>query len=126
MHYRGNFRYNKKYLKYSKSSATRFEKKFQEQLIRTETPFFTQYPFKYLKSFIMVDFYIPSSKLVFEIDGLYHNSDDQKNKDEWRDFYLNKKGIKVIRITNRAVQHWKVKRIKEQILKYKLDKRQLK
>ena len=48
----------------------------------------------------IVDFYSASAKIVIELDGSQHYTDDAIIKDEERDNYLNKFGIKVLRYSN--------------------------
>lgn len=48
----------------------------------------------------VVDFYCPSEKLVVELDGSYHCSEKRQNKDQERDLFFEKLGVKVIRIAN--------------------------
>jgi len=70
---------------------------------------------KYLKNFrfrvlrqrpidhFIVDFYCPSLKLVIEVDGESHYTDDGKAYDQERTQRLEGYEIKVIRFTNRQV-----------------------
>ena len=48
----------------------------------------------------IVDFYIHSSKIVIEVDGIQHNATDAKIADEKRDADLSKLGIQVLRYSN--------------------------
>jgi hypothetical protein len=48
----------------------------------------------------IVDFYIKSKKMIFEIDGESHGKIEQKVDDGIRDLWFKKKGIKVVRIQN--------------------------
>ena len=48
----------------------------------------------------VIDFYCPELKLAIEIDGNVHNQTDQKEYDIKRQEYLEKFGIKFVRITN--------------------------
>ena len=60
------------------------------------------------KDFInqQVDFYLPQSKLVIEIDGQQHKLDEvTRVSDRIRDNYLSSKGITTIRITTRELQN---------------------
>ena len=50
-----------------------------------------------------MDFYCSSAKLVIEIDGSQHFSDEGKVWDENRTAYLNSLGLTVIRFTNKQV-----------------------
>ena len=52
------------------------------------------------KHFFIADFYIPSKNLIIELDGGYHETSEQKQKDAWRTGVLNSIGYKVIRFTN--------------------------
>jgi very-short-patch-repair endonuclease len=55
-----------------------------------------------LKSYI-ADFYCHELLLVIEIDGAYHNTDQQKDLDEERTKDLNTESITIYRITNEDV-----------------------
>jgi len=51
----------------------------------------------------IADFYCPKSKLVIEVDGGQHYSDEGKEKDKIRDDYMKGAGITVIRFSDREV-----------------------
>ncbi len=51
----------------------------------------------------IVDFYCASAKTVIEIDGGQHYEIDNQEKDCARDEYFRKKGIFVLRFSNREV-----------------------
>src|SRR5690554_5904621 len=51
----------------------------------------------------IVDFVCLSKKLVIEVDGGYHLTEEQKEYDEQRTIILNNKGFSVIRFTNEEV-----------------------
>ena len=53
----------------------------------------------------IVDFYIPKKKIVIEVDGIQHNSNEHKEADEKRDKALERWGIKVLRYTNESIRH---------------------
>lgn len=60
------------------------------------------------KSFInqQVDFYLPQAKLVIEIDGQQHKTDEvTRVSDKNRDEYLKSKGIETIRISTQELQN---------------------
>ncbi len=48
----------------------------------------------------IVDFYCPKAKLVIEVDGSQHFSDEMIEYDRIRDEYINSLGLKVLRFTN--------------------------
>ena len=48
----------------------------------------------------IADFACLSEKLIIELDGGYHNTEQQKEADLVRDAWLNKMGYKVLRFTN--------------------------
>lgn len=56
-------------------------------------------------SIYIVDFYCHKENLVIEVDGEYHNSPDQKQKDEQRTTDLKELGLKVIRFNNEEILH---------------------
>ena len=64
-----------------------------------------QAPIKHDKGFYILDFYIGSLRLAFEIDGGYHWQSKQLNKDLKRDTFLtNERRIIVHHIPNSALE----------------------
>ncbi|KIA89165.1 hypothetical protein OA86_08760 [Kaistella jeonii] len=53
----------------------------------------------------ITDFYCHRLKLVIEVDGGYHLSEEQQKKDNERTAYLVANGLQVIRFTNHEVEH---------------------
>ena len=51
----------------------------------------------------IVDFYIDSAKMIIELDGSQHYSEEGEEKDIIRDSYFKRIGIKVLRYTNRQI-----------------------
>ena len=51
----------------------------------------------------IVDFYCHSYKLVIEVDGDYHTSEDQMKHDKKRDLTLKNLGLSILRFTNQDV-----------------------
>ena len=51
----------------------------------------------------IVDFYCFSAKLVIEIDGSQHFTDEEMAYDQQRTDYLEKLGLRVMRISNRQI-----------------------
>ena len=51
----------------------------------------------------IVDFYIDSAKMIIELDGSQHYSEEGEEKDFIRDSYFKRIGIKVLRYTNRQI-----------------------
>ncbi len=51
----------------------------------------------------IADFYIPSAKLVIELDGSQHYSEEGKEYDTQRDEYMTSLGITVLRYTNTEI-----------------------
>ena len=51
----------------------------------------------------IADFACRNAKLVIEIDGATHSSDEEIAVDKWRTEFLEKNGFRVIRFTNEAV-----------------------
>jgi len=51
----------------------------------------------------IADFYCHKLKLVIEIDGAYHLSDESKINDEIRDEFMQSLGLVIIRFTNQEV-----------------------
>ena len=51
----------------------------------------------------ILDFYCASAKIAIELDGSQHYEEEGHAKDAERDTYLNERGIKVLRYSNREV-----------------------
>ena len=51
----------------------------------------------------IVDFYIVSKKIVIEVDGIQHNSEENSDADAIRDKTLSEWGIKVLRYSNESI-----------------------
>ena len=86
-----------------------------QQLRRSMTPQEKQLWFDYLKGYpvqfrrqkqfgrFIVDFYCARAKLVIEIDGMQHSSEQGFAYDSERSNYLRSLGLSVIRFTNRDI-----------------------
>jgi len=55
--------------------------------------------------FYIVDFYCPKYKIVIELDGSQHFTDDAKEYDANRDEFLKMAGLKVLRYKNLDVRN---------------------
>jgi len=66
---------------------------------------FPEYRFKrqHPISQYIADFYCHKLKLVIEIDGAYHLSDESKINDKIRDEFMQSLGLEIIRFTNQEV-----------------------
>ena len=51
----------------------------------------------------IVDFLISSSKLVIELDGSQHWNEENKENDKKREEYLEKKGLEILRYSNKEI-----------------------
>ncbi len=51
----------------------------------------------------IVDFFAPKAKLVVEVDGSQHMTEDHVQEDRIRDSYLSSLGLKVLRFNSREV-----------------------
>ena len=58
---------------------------------------------QYIIGQYIVDFFFRKSKLIVEIDGAYHFSDEQQKEDAIRQEWLEKMGYTVIRFTNEDI-----------------------
>ena len=79
-----------------KNQTTAEKKLWYQYLNKSEYRFIRQRP---IGNYI-ADFYSPSLKLVIEVDGDSHFTEEAKGYDAERTAYLEGLGIKVIRITN--------------------------
>ena len=85
-----------------KRESTNAEKVFKSILKEKKIPFEEQVPFMAKEHKYIFDFVV-CRKWVVEIDGGYHNTQEQKEKDAKRDEYLTSIGYKVRRFTNSEV-----------------------
>jgi very-short-patch-repair endonuclease len=85
-----------------KEQATLSELIIKEKLDKLNVKYIFQKSFIQGNNYCIVDFYIPKPyKICLEIDGKYHESEEQKERDKHKDSYLtNYRGFKVIRIKN--------------------------
>ena len=51
----------------------------------------------------IADFYIHSTQTVIELDGIQHDTEENKEADKKRDIYFNSLGITVLRYANKEV-----------------------
>jgi very-short-patch-repair endonuclease len=51
----------------------------------------------------IADFYVPKARLVIELDGSIHDSEDAQAYDRERDTYMMSLGLKVLRFSNEDV-----------------------
>jgi very-short-patch-repair endonuclease len=68
------------------------------------------FDFKIVRQYIIdskyiADLYIPDKKFIIEVDGEYHNTEEQRIKDKEREEYLINKGFKLIRFKNEEVKN---------------------
>ena len=71
----------------------------------------------------IVDFYIPSARLVIELDGSQHYDQEARQKDAERDAALDRLGILVIRYSNNDI-NLRFRDVCEDILLYIQDRTQ--
>lgn len=87
-------------------SETAYEKIFNDTLIDMKIPFQREKIFYHDKSFYITDFYFPQKRVVVEIDGQYHQKEEQAVKDQERtDNLINKCGVDhVLRVRNEQIR----------------------
>lgn len=84
--------------------ATQSEKKMNHFLrSRLKMDFEKNKPFRIRGKQFFADFYIKLSNAIIEVDGGYHDTDEQREKDKTRDAYFESIGIKTYRIKNEDV-----------------------
>lgn len=66
-------------------------------------PFKAQVPIETVDDKYFIADFLLGNKLILEVDGKYHNTEEQKQKDERRTQILNKAGYDVLRITNEQI-----------------------
>ncbi len=68
-----------------------------------QSPFGYKFRRQHPLSFFIADFYCHKAKLVIEVDGNIHNSEEVKLNDVNRQKIIEELGLKVIRFTNKEV-----------------------
>ena len=99
----GNY-YAAKFAKLLKVKPTQAELVFQERLIRAGIKF----EFQKAYEIFVFDFYLPHQRMVIEIDGGYHETKKQKEKDAARDEFCKSKRLRVTRIKNKDVESFDI------------------
>ena len=104
----------------SKKRLQETAEKFRSDLIKNQTPsearlkvilrlMGIKYEFQKIyytkKSFYVADFYLTEHDIVIELDGGYHNTQEQKKKDSIRTKELKNDVRAVFRMTNNAVEN---------------------
>ncbi len=88
---------------YLKANQTSAERKFWERVRQIPCLEFEQQ--KIISGWI-VDFYLPSAKLIIEIDGSSHNTKEARELDALKDGQRQKVGYTVLRFSNFEVKHF--------------------
>lgn len=89
---------------------------FREKLIKERTPSEVEmmahldaakigYEFQKRLGAYFADFFLAEGMVVLEIDGGYHSKPSQIAKDEKRTRFMERKGLKVLRLSNAQVRH---------------------
>lgn len=86
------------------SLASIMRKNMTKEEKRLWYDFFKKLPYtvnrqKQLGNYI-VDFFCAEAKIVIEVDGAQHYSEEGRSEDSERDAYLNSLGFEVVRVTN--------------------------
>lgn len=76
-----------------------------------------KYKFKYVvingSSFYIVDFFLPEFKIIIQLDGPSHYSEEIQKKDHYRDVFLQSQGYKVLHLKNHIVDFFKTSSLKD-------------
>jgi len=92
------------YAKTLTEKATKWELIFKEILEQAKIPYVFQFPIVCEQNFLyIVDFYLPTYNVIFELDGAQHSTKDAIKYDKARTKRLNDIGLTVKRIRNSTV-----------------------
>ncbi|MBQ6873862.1 MAG: endonuclease domain-containing protein [Clostridia bacterium] len=95
------------YNKQLKETAQKLRREMTPQERHLWYDFLKNYPIRFNRqrpiAKYIADFYCSQAKLVIEIDGSQHYSDEGKMDDENRTYVLNQYGLEVIRFSNRDI-----------------------
>jgi len=97
--YNGNL---KQYSRQLRENMTDAEKHLWAKMRRKQVKGYQFYRQKPIGDYI-VDFFCPRAKLVIEVDGSQHFSDEMTEYDRIRNEYLSSLGLRVLRFTNTDV-----------------------
>lgn len=86
---------------------TKAELKMSEKLSSTGIAFDEQV----VVGAYVVDFLLAEHFTVIEVDGAYHRTPEQREKDKTRTKYLNSRGLRVIRVKNSNVKKCKISKM---------------
>lgn len=86
------------------NSANIYEKTFAEYLHNKKIEFIHQAPYVIDNKIYFLDFYLKDYNIAVELDGQYHDSQYQHDKDKYRDELFKSISIKTIRINNSEVK----------------------
>ena len=92
------------YNKNLKENARNLRKNMTEQERKLWFCFLREYPVKFVRqrpigSYI-ADFYCSEAKLIIELDGSQHYSEEGKRHDDNRTYVINQLGVQVLRFSN--------------------------
>jgi very-short-patch-repair endonuclease len=99
------FFYNTKLKRYSqelRKNMTDAERLLWSKLRRKQLRDCQFYRQRIIGSYI-VDFYCPKAKLIIEVDGSQHYNEEGNRRDKAREGYLEKLGMKILRIPDTEV-----------------------
>lgn len=91
----------------------KYSRKLRKEMTEAERVLWSRIRGKQLKGFqvyrqkpigrFVVDFYCPKAKLVIEIDGGQHYTEDHRAKDEARDRFMMTRGVKTLRFSDKEI-----------------------
>ena len=95
-----------------RSNAQRLRREMTQEERHLWYDFFKLHPFHTHRQKVfghyIVDFYVASAKIVIELDGSQHYAEENQQKDQERDCFLQSLGILVLRYSNADVnQHFR-------------------
>jgi very-short-patch-repair endonuclease len=111
--------YNKELLRYSRSlrdNATDAEKRLWLKLRLRQLNGYQFYRQKVIGDYI-VDFFCPQARLIIEVDGSQHMTEDGTATDRIRDAFMSKLGFRVLRFNDNGVLT-NIEGVVENILEY--------
>lgn len=87
-------------VKHNQENPTEAELRVIKILDNNNIKYEFQYPVKVIDTTYILDFYLPEKNVCIEIDGDYHNKNEQVYKDKLRDIRLSRIGVFVARFHN--------------------------
>lgn len=98
------------------TTSTKYETAMCAILTRLGIEYVRQYKIRTPKRLYYADIYVPKHRLVIEMDGAYHYTDEQRRLDSNRSANMRKQGYRICRFANGDLRN--VKKIMDKLKRF--------